>query len=243
MFTNRHKVKIDKHQKLQDYYSETADLYDSLHLDSNHEHQLALHYLSALIKYHGIKSILDVGAGTGRVARFIASEIPEVKIMSIEPSEKLRDIAIKSGVKKNQIAQGDIYHLPFGDAEYDLVCAFGVFHHLEDTKLALKEMKRVSRKFLFFSDSNNFGQGKILVRNLKLFLRFTHLWKLFIFVRTKGKKYTISYEDGLTYSFSLLDVANDLHEYSLKFMSTRTNNHNFLRTASHFALFAARMEN
>ena len=99
-------------------------------------------------------------------------------------------------------------------------------------------MKRVSAKYLFFSDANNFGQGNILMRSLKNFLRIAKLWHFCIFLRTKGRKYTISEEDGLAYSFSLVDMTKDLKEYSLKFLSTRANNHNFLYTASHFALFA-----
>ena len=99
-------------------------------------------------------------------------------------------------------------------------------------------MKRVSGKFLFFSDSNNFGQGPLIARCLKNFLRKIHLWNLFVFLKTKGKKYTITIEDGLAFSFSLVNITRELKEYSLKFLSTRKNSHNFLYTASHFALFA-----
>jgi hypothetical protein len=99
-------------------------------------------------------------------------------------------------------------------------------------------MKRVSGKFLFFSDANNFGQGTLFMRYIKNFLRTIHMWNFFVFLKTKGKKYTITIEDGLAFSFSLVDITRDLKDYSLKFLSTRANNHNFLYTASHFALFA-----
>jgi len=224
--------------ELLNYYSKNASSYDSLHMNSAHEHLLALHYVTALIRFNNIKRILDVGAGTGRVARFLAKEIPDIKVISVEPSVELREIAVKNGVNKNEIVEGNIYKLPYEDAEFDLVCAFGVFHHLEDPSLALSEMKRVSGKFLFFSDANNFGQGTLFMRYIKNFLRTIHMWNFFVFLKTKGKKYTITIEDGLAFSFSLVDITRDLKDYSLKFLSTRANNHNFLYTASHFALFA-----
>lgn len=165
-----------------------------------------------------------------------------MQVTSIEPSSDLRKIAIQNGIKGDLITPGDAYSIPFANGAFDLVCAFGVFHHLEDPNLAMEEMKRVSRKFLYFSDSNNYGQGRLLERNVKLFLRRIHLWRAFVFLKTRGRKYTISVNDGLAYSFSLLDTAKHLQGYSLKFMSTRSNDYNFLRTATHLALFAEKKE-
>lgn len=65
MFAKKRENFKSKQQELLDYYSETANLYDSLHVDSNSEHSLALHYLAVFIKYYRIETILDVGAGTG----------------------------------------------------------------------------------------------------------------------------------------------------------------------------------
>lgn len=41
------------------------------------------------------------------------------------------------------VVHGSILSLPFGDNEFDLVCAFDVIEHVEDDKLAVAEMKRV----------------------------------------------------------------------------------------------------
>jgi ubiquinone/menaquinone biosynthesis C-methylase UbiE len=48
------------------YYSQTAAEYDEMHLLPQDEHTLALHLLGAYIDFYDIKSVLDVGAGTGR---------------------------------------------------------------------------------------------------------------------------------------------------------------------------------
>ena len=225
-------------KKLMAYYAASASKYDEYHESTDREHLVALHYMAALIKFHDIKSVLDVGAGTGRVAKFLSQQFPTIQIVSVEPSVELRKIAIRNGIRESEFLDGDIYALSFHEASFDLVCAFGVFHHLRRPDLAISEMKRVSRGYLFLSDANNYGQGNRMKRIIKQFLRWSHLWTTYVFIKTKGRKYTYSESDGLVYSFSLVDILNYLKGYSLKFLSTRSNNHNFLTSASHFALFA-----
>jgi ubiquinone/menaquinone biosynthesis C-methylase UbiE len=41
--------------------------------------------------------------------------------------------------------QGDVYSLPFPDAQFSIVSSRFVFHHLQDPLAALKEMKRVCK--------------------------------------------------------------------------------------------------
>ena len=53
------------------YYAETAENYDAMQLSPQDEHQFALSVLSAMIDYHGIRTVLDVGSGTGRALRFL----------------------------------------------------------------------------------------------------------------------------------------------------------------------------
>jgi hypothetical protein len=48
------------------YYAQTANLYDDMHVHDDGEHSLALSFMLSMIEYHGIRSILDVGSGTGR---------------------------------------------------------------------------------------------------------------------------------------------------------------------------------
>ena len=48
-----------------EYYRSTAAHYDSMHL-GNQEHELALALMLSAIRFFDIKSVLDVGSGTGR---------------------------------------------------------------------------------------------------------------------------------------------------------------------------------
>lgn len=221
------------------YYATTANDYDNQHLLDKDEHFLALNYLEGLINFHGFTSILDVGAGTGRAALFLNERNSELRIVSVEPVKELREIGHAKGLKPLELLDGDVYNLNFENSSFDLVCAFGVFHHLQDPVAALEEMKRVSTHAIFISDTNNFGQGNRLSRFLKQALNTLNIWKFMVFVKNRGKMYSISEGDGLAYSFSLFNIFKHLKSnYSVFTLSTVPGGRNIYRTASHVAIFA-----
>ena len=69
------------------------------------------------------------------------------------------------------IKQGSVYELPYKDNSFDLVICTEVLEHLEEPAKALKEILRVSKKYLIISVPNeplfmvsNFLRGKNLSR-------------------------------------------------------------------------------
>mgnify|MGYP001359112672 FL=1 len=59
----------------EEYYKKTADSYNNSHCGYYGEHNLALRQLFGLIDFLEVKSILDVGSGTGRVISFLKIKI------------------------------------------------------------------------------------------------------------------------------------------------------------------------
>jgi len=221
------------------YYASTADQYDKQHLLDGDEHYLALSYLDGLVKFYNFKSILDIGAGTGRVALFLKERNPGLEVISIEPVKELRDIGHSKGLSEVQLSDGDIYELDFDNSSFDLVCAFGVFHHLKKPLDALNEMKRVSKRAIYISDTNNFGQGKKISRSIKQLFGLIKIWKLVVYVKTKGKMYSISEGDGLAYSFSLFSLLKKMDDsFSIYLLGKVPSGSNLYKTASHLAVFA-----
>jgi ubiquinone/menaquinone biosynthesis C-methylase UbiE len=234
-------MEINAQDLQKEYYSTTAKHYDNQHLLHGDEHYLALNYLDGIIRFYGYKSILDIGAGTGRAALFLRERNPSLEITSIEPVEALRMVGYAKGLSQSELQEGDVYELGFKDLSFDLVCAFGVFHHLQYPVMALDEMKRISKHAVFISDSNNLGQGSKISRMLKQVLYGLKLWNLAIFLKTKGKRYSISEEDGLAYSFSLFSLSKHLKsEYSSFFLSTVPSARNLFKSASHLAILAVK---
>ena len=187
------------------YYSEEAKNYDSMHVNAKDEHYFSLRFLDALIDYYDIKKILDIGAGTGRVATYLKSKHPSIQVVSIEPVRELREVGYTKGLAETELLEGDATKLVYQADEFDIVCEFGVLHHIKNPELAVQEMLRVGRIGIFISDSNNFGQGSAPSRFIKQTLNKLGLWKLVDFIKTKGKGYTISEGDGLAYSYSVFN--------------------------------------
>ena len=185
------------------YYADTAAKYVEMQLSEHDEHQFALAILSAMIEYHGIKSVLDVGSGTGRALRYLKARHPGVRFVGIEPVEALRKVGHAAGLTPAELKDGDINHLDAMDGEFDLVCEFAVLHHGPQPAIAGAEILRVARRAIFISDANNFGQGGKNSRFVKQVINSLGLWSAFNYLRTRGRRYSISEGDGLFYSYSV----------------------------------------
>jgi 2-polyprenyl-3-methyl-5-hydroxy-6-metoxy-1,4-benzoquinol methylase len=100
-----------------------------------------------------VDSILDVGCGEG----FTLNRLREKGIgKNLEGLEHSKD-AIGLGKKiypQIKIKQGDIYNLPYEDNAFDLVLCTEVLEHLENPETALRELIRVSKRYLVVSVPN-----------------------------------------------------------------------------------------
>lgn len=220
------------------YYARTAHRYDEMHVHEKGEHFFALSFMTAVLEFLDIKSILDIGSGTGRTLIYIKKQRPDISIVGVEPVGKLRDIGYSKGILKTELIEGDATSVQFQDGEFDLVCAFGVLHHIKYPQQAVSEMLRVSKKAIFISDSNNFGQGPGLIRLTKQIINLLRLWKFVDFIKTKGKGYALSEGDGLAYSYSVFNNYSQIRHKckSVHIFNTIDAKINPYRTSGHIAL-------
>lgn len=87
--------------------------------------------------------VLDIGCGSGRLYHFL--ENIQVAYTGIDPSKEQLRVA-KKAYPKARFLLGNMCHLPFLDASFDIVYCIASFHHLEheiDRMAALQEMHRV----------------------------------------------------------------------------------------------------
>ena len=198
-------------QRQQDYYAETAPVYESMHVQPGDAHFVALEYVTVLLGVVRAQSVLDVGSGTGHAVRFLERRCPELRVQGAEPVGELRKHARALGTVLHD-ASGD--HLPFDDGSFDIVMSFGVLHHVPDPALIVAEMMRVARFGIMISDANRFGQGSAAVGTLKLAIHGTGLWPLFERLRTRGRGYMESDGDGIFYSYSIFDSMPQLQAWA-----------------------------
>ncbi|NET73950.1 MAG: class I SAM-dependent methyltransferase [Sphaerospermopsis sp. SIO1G2] len=225
------------------YYAQTADLYDQTHTQQEQEHILALHLLASYIEFYKIRSILDVGAGTGRTILWLKHRFPKLIIHGIEPVKELCDQAYRKGISPSELVHGDGYNIPFSDNSFDMVCEFAVLHHVKKPGKVVQEMSRVASHMICISDCNFMGQGLPLVRLLKYLIFSIGLWKFADWLKTKGRGYTISEEDGLAYSYSVYQNLSTLNKFwkTIRLLTTNGDSDNYfgqVLAAKHLLLLA-----
>jgi ubiquinone/menaquinone biosynthesis C-methylase UbiE len=209
------------------YYSDTATRYDTMHAHEGGGDQETLKIVRGLLRMVEPKTLLDVGAGTGRTIRHFRDTMPGVSVRGIEPVEALIEQSVlQNGIPEGLITQGTGEALPFEDETFDVVCSFAILHHVAKPEAVVREMTRVARKAVIIADGNRFGQGPWLVRLLKLALYKAGLWGAVNYVKTGGKGYMLTSGDGLAYSYSVYDSFDCLAGWAAHLMLIPAERHN-----------------
>lgn len=122
-----------------------------LELRGRHPQQVAIRraYLDSLGDLRGL-SVLDVGCGTGVVARELAARVgPSGQVTGVDPTHVLIDVAerlrAEHGIANASFSVEDGAALPFSDGAFDLAAAITVLCHLPERERVLSEMVRVTR--------------------------------------------------------------------------------------------------
>ncbi len=91
---------------------------------------------------------LDVGTGTGLLARTLARRVRRVVGLDLTPAmlAEASATAAREGLTNLCLMLGDGAALPFGNRRFDLVATRLTFHHMTDPRPVLREMARVTRR-------------------------------------------------------------------------------------------------
>jgi ubiquinone/menaquinone biosynthesis C-methylase UbiE len=188
------------------YYTDTAAKYETMHAGEGDASPEIITTVCSLLRMIQPRTLLDVGAGTGRGIGYLREEFPNLVAFGVEPVQALIEQSIaKAGVPAGTILRGSGEALPFADSSVDVVCSFAILHHVREPNRIVNEMLRVARKAVVIVDSNRFGQGSWPMRFVKLALYKLRLWPLVNYLKTGGKGYMITEGDGLAYSYSVYD--------------------------------------
>jgi len=92
----------------------------------------------------GYVSILDVGVGTARFSKPLQAQGHYV--VGVDVSSGMLRKAVERGV--HNLLMGNVCSLPFRNDSFDVTISVGLFHLVKEWKVALREISRVTRKFL-----------------------------------------------------------------------------------------------
>jgi ubiquinone/menaquinone biosynthesis C-methylase UbiE len=92
-------------------------------------------------------TILDVACGPGLLVCAFARVVKHATGLDMTPAMLAQALKTQQEMSLQNVSwqSGDVYSLPFPQAQFSIVSSRFAFHHLQDPLAALKEMKRVCR--------------------------------------------------------------------------------------------------
>ena len=138
---------FDRSQK--EFWSENANLraYDHPIVESFARQRV--NFLRGLFD-SPIRDCLEVGCGDG-FGMYYMQEFGRVFGCDIS-----RPMLARNPLRPS-VSEADIYRLPYADKSFDLVYCWEVLHHVADVESAIREMARVSRKYILIFEPNSFN--------------------------------------------------------------------------------------
>ncbi len=134
------KDKIDKSKHIQKEYARLALTYDQ-RWDS---------YVSATvcetvkrITWKGVKTLLDVGCGTGEFLKTVHSQFPKIKMAGVDLSREMLDVARQKLEENINLQNSSSEKLPFDNESFDVIVSCSAFHFFENPARVLREFQRV----------------------------------------------------------------------------------------------------
>ncbi len=128
------------------YFRANAAQWDkirSLHIDDREVERALL----ALVPKTGIRDLLDIGTGTGRMLRILAKRVE--RAVGIDLSREMLTSARanleRADIRNCLVRRADMYRLPFADASFDAAVVHQVLHYAEEPGKVLAETARVLR--------------------------------------------------------------------------------------------------
>jgi len=110
-------------------------------------------FLTATGVLDGIRSVLDVGAGTGFSSAYYPAGL---RVVACDYAAGMLDHnPVDERVRCSACA------LPFASRQFDAVACWELLHHLDDPVAALREMSRVARRRVILFEPNRINPGHI----------------------------------------------------------------------------------
>jgi ubiquinone/menaquinone biosynthesis C-methylase UbiE len=164
-------------------FDKTALVYNFIEKHICEDYSTACALINEYLPLEAHETIIDVGGGTGLIAKFLRSKDSENEIIVIDLS---RSMLQKVNDPSLSVLQGDVTVFPLKDESFSLAVLINTIHHIDETKqsLALREVFRILKK-----------QGRIFI--IEIWFPDTFLSNFFTTVEKLlvGKTFHLTAED------------------------------------------------
>ncbi|MFO0294184.1 MAG: ArsR/SmtB family transcription factor [Rhodospirillales bacterium] len=139
-------VRRARAEAAQGYFRANAGRWDEIRSLQADDRQIEARLLG-MLPPEGLRSLLDVGTGTGRILELYGSR--GVDGVGIDLSHDMLSVAranlARAGLSNVYVRQGDMYRLPWSDPSFDAVTFHQVLHFADEPAAAIAEARRVLR--------------------------------------------------------------------------------------------------
>jgi len=142
-----------------DFYEYEADVY-AIDEESEPAWRFRRMLVDRLMPTDAPARALDVGCGDGALAGHVR-ETTGAAVTGLDLSRRRMTRARERRVPVD-VLQGSVYELPFGDACFDLVLCTDLLEHLDEPGAAMRELVRVSRRWVIVTVPNRIDIEKTL---------------------------------------------------------------------------------
>jgi SAM-dependent methyltransferase len=110
-----------------------------------HDHRVTVLCDRISSRLVGMKSVVDVGCGDGRIISFLAARLPQIQFRGFEVPPLRRSLAAPVEVFNGR-------KIPLPDRSVDAVILVDVLHHADDPFALLAEACRVAKSLIIIKD-------------------------------------------------------------------------------------------
>ncbi len=121
---------------MKNFFDIVAPVYERFHFGA----QKTFDKISSAVVFEQSDQVVDLGGGTGRIAKFLANKVQKVTVVDVS------DEMIKQCLRRHpglSCIRADAQNLPFAGGSINKVIAIDSFHHFQDQEQVVKEIKRV----------------------------------------------------------------------------------------------------
>lgn len=131
-------------------------------------------------------NLLDVGSGTGRIARLMVKRFPHITLA--EPARgMIATLTASPDLALCRIVSAEVEHLPFRDSTFDVITCIRVIWHLAEPQKGIVELARVLKPggYLLFDFLNPISLTHVMhrIRGSEVPMVFTSLRTILGYLR------------------------------------------------------------
>ena len=157
-----------KEQEIKNFYDTVTfpGLYTANDISNVEDYLIYERYLN-FIEAHDIKTILDVGCGSGYITNIIANHFPSIKIVALDFSSTInhgKQVAKEMNIKNVTWMQTNFLEYN-SSTTFDLVLSNGSIHHMPEFDTAVDKVKSLSHNYIMIGLYNKYG--KLMQRKIR----------------------------------------------------------------------------